>query len=783
MLLNISFNPRKEKGQTRGFAQKSALAEFDELIESPELAEQVEKINTETDEKEQEKLKDQLPFYTPHYLEFTDNHRCQACIKPESFTFETVVDIDNREQVEQANQRSDELNEEKGGLWEGMMLRKDYSARRKLHIAIRLPIGMTVAEAQRAYCKALGVDPDEACFSPERFIYLTPKSHEIYRSEEWCKPLSEDELEKRRKAYTDRGLTIDGRTEEGGFYDPEKKESKPKKKVSAANSQPSASYTAESELPKKFKNIPYTDIVNEFWNYTGGEPAEGERNVMLHKLAVNLRAICDNNTELLMAIMPRYGLDEQEMRTIVNSACKEQPKGISKIIQNIVKDLSDRYANDASGECGTEQAKTITVPSQLTDAMKRNLPIGLKESLIGVPKGQEMAVLASILPIAGAYADGVELLYCDGNTHYLGLMTIIKGGQASGKSGCKSAIMVWKRSMDEQDAIARRIEDEWKERKKNRKANEKAPDDPKVCIRCVPVTISCSALLRRLKNSNGHTLFSYTEEADTLTKSNNAGSWSMKYDIYRLGFDRGEWGQDYNSDQAESGSVEVAYNWTIFGTDGAIQKMFKGENVENGLSSRILISTLQDTSFAKMPKYQKRSAEDDERIVEATKILSSYSGFIDTPKLRKAIEKWVEQKRVEAAKDIDIVKDIFRRRSAVIGFRCGVIYALLDGGKETRNATNFAVMMAEYCLDQQIKTFGAQLAEQMSKRNTDGTRKNGNKLVFDCIPEVFTIDDLRKHKGNTCNDAALRKIISRWNADKLIEKIDSKQWKKTKSTL
>jgi hypothetical protein len=257
----------------------------------------------------------------------------------------------------------------------------------------------------------------------------------------------------------------------------------------------------------------------------------------------------------------------------------------------------------------------------------------------------------------------------------------------------------------------------------------------------------------------------------------------MKYDIYRLGFDRGEWGQDYNSDQAESGSVEVAYNWTIFGTDGAIQKMFKSENVENGLSSRILISTLQDTSFAKMPKYQKRSAEDDERIVEATKILSSYSGFIDTPKLRKAIEKWVEKKRVEAAKDIDIVKDIFRRRSAVIGFRCGVIYALLDGGNETRNATNFAVMMAEYCLEQQIKTFGAQLAEQMSKRNTDGTRKNGNKFVFDCIPEVFTIDDLRKHKGNTCNDAALRKIISRWNADKLIEKIDSKQWKKTKSTL
>ena len=358
-------------------------------------------------------------------------------------------------------------------------------------------------------------------------------------------------------------------------------------------------------------------------------------------------------------------------------------------------------------------------------------------------------------------------------------MSIIRGEQASNKSVVKNAVDIWRRQLEEEDAIARKREEEWKEQKKSRKANEKAPEDPHVLIRMVPVTVSCSTLLKRFKNAQGHTLYSFGEELDTLRKTNGAGSWSSKYDIYRLSFDRGEWGQDYNSDQAESGVVNVAYNWTMLGTNGALYKCFKSDNIENGLSSRVLIAEMPDSSFSKMPKFGKRSAEDEAKIQQAVTRLRSVSGLVDTPRLRKAIEAWVEEKRVEAAKDIDHVKDTYRKRAAVIGFRCGVIFHLLSGkDKETKACLDFARMMADYCLSQQIKAFGDALSNQYIDARDEGQRYSQNHSVFDQLPPTFTMDDLRALKGRTCGETGMRVIISRWTRDRWIEKIEKGRWKK-----
>ena len=326
---------------------------------------------------------------------------------------------------------------------------------------------------------------------------------------------------------------------------------------------------------KCFKGIPYTSIISEWWRRNGGEPAEGERNVKLHKLAVNLRAICDNKKEVLMQVMPRFGLSDVELKSVVDSACKEEPKGISKVMQQILDALELGISSDE-----IEDAEAVAEETGVKVNVKA-LPIGLKESLVGVPVSMHMPVLCGIMPICAAYADQVTVEYCDGNTHRLGLMSIIRGEQASNKSVVKNAVDIWKHQLDEEDALARKREEEWKERKKGRKANEKAPEDPHVLIRVVPVTVSCSTLLKRFKNAQGHTLYSFGEELDTLRKTNGAGSWSSKYDIYRLSFDYGEWGQDYNSDQAESGVVNVAYNWTMLGTNGAMRKCFKSDNMEN----------------------------------------------------------------------------------------------------------------------------------------------------------------------------------------------------------
>ena len=525
-----------------------------------------------------------------------------------------------------------------------------------------------------------------------------------------------------------------------------------------------------------FKGIAYKEIISEYWHRTDGEPAEGERNVKLYQLAVNLRAICDNKREVLMQVMPRYGLTEQELQSIVDSACKEPTKG-SKIMEAIVTSPNLPEGEEMEEEC--EQAFQHPL---LRRGLGRLLPLGLKESLTGVPVSMHMPVLCGVLPIAAAYADQVEVEYCDGNRQHLGLMSIIRGEQASGKSVVKGALDIWKRQFDEEDTLARKREDEWKERKKGRKANEKAPEDPKVLIRMVPVTVSCSTLLKRFKNAQGHTLYSFGEELDTLRKTNGAGSWSSKYDIYRLAFDQGEWGQDYNSDAAESGVVKVAYNWTMLGTNGALKKCFRADNIENGLSSRILVAEMPDSSFSKMPKFKHRSEADEAKIMEAVTRLRSYSGYVDTPRLRKAIEEWVEEKRVEAAKDIDHVKDTYRKRAAVIGFRCGVVYRLLDG-KESNRCLEFAVMMAEYCLQQQMSAFGEALRTECVNAREECQRYGSNHSVFDQLSPTFTMDDLRALKRNFCSDAALRKIVSRWYHDGWIEKSDTKHWRKISVTL
>ena len=749
--------------------------DWERLRKEPWLKEMCERI-----EKGEEELKHKLPVWTPSCAEFKDNHRAIAdALKPLPrlmMDFDEkghTVDILSKLRVESSECRV-EAAPDLGGM---TILLVEESVRRGTHVLVELPEGMTADEAQRLMAEATGYEPDKAVKDVARCIYMVPEDHTKYISEK---------LWKTQQTLALKTLPRPLPVREGSDY-PQASQEAGSQGSQGADSQGSQVSTplpyregvGESPL-LLFRGIPYTSIINEWWLRNGGEPQEGERNVKLHKLAVNLRAICDNRKEVLMQVMPRFGLSETEMKSIVDSACKEPPKGISKLMQQIVESEELKMETEEFAAAHPESIDTAEGDSSLFtlySSLKKGLPIGLKESLIGVPQGMQMPVLCSVLPIAAAYADQVEVEYCDGMRQRLGLMSIIRGEQASGKSVCKNAVDIWKRQFDEEDALARKREEEWKERKKARKANEKAPDDPKVLIRMVPVTVSCSTLLKRFKYANGHCLYSFGEELDTLRKTNGAGSWSSKYDIYRLSFDNGEWGQDYNSDQAESGVVKVAYNWTMLGTNGAMRKCFKQDNIENGLSSRVLVAEMPDSSFSKMPKFGKRSAEDEARINEAVTKLRSYSGFIDTPRLRKAIDRWVEEKRVEAAKDIDRVKDTYRKRAAVIGFRCGVICRLLEG-KESNRCLAFAVMMAEYCLQQQISAFGEALSKEYVEAKDECQRYGANHSVFDHLAPVFTMDDLRSMKRGFCGESALRNIITRWRRDGWIEKTDSRHWKK-----
>ena len=785
--------------------------DWERLRKEPWLKEMCERI-----EKGEEELKHKLPVWTPSCAEFKDNHRAIAdALKPLPrlmMDFDEkghTVDILSKLRVESLECRV-EAAPDLGGM---TILLVEESVRRGTHVLVELPEGMTADEAQRLMAEATGYEPDKAVKDVARCIYMVPEDHTKYISDRLWITQQTLALKTLPQQTLPRPLPM----REGSDYSQAEELSTPlhyrEGQGGGSLSTPLPHREGQGESLLLFRGIPYSSIIREYWYRTGGEPQEGERNVKLHKLAVNLRAICDNRKEVLMQVMPRFGLSETEMKSIVDSACKEPPKGISKVMQQIVESEELKMKSEEFAAAHPESIDTAEGDSSLftlNASLKKGLPIGLKESLIGVPQGMQMPVLCSVLPIAAAYADQVEVEYCDGMRQRLGLMSIIRGEQASGKSVCKNAVDIWKRQFDEEDALARKREEEWKERKKARKANEKAPDDPKVLIRMVPVTVSCSTLLKRFKYANGHCLYSFGEELDTLRKTNGAGSWSSKYDIYRLSFDNGEWGQDYNSDQAESGVVKVAYNWTMLGTNGAMRKCFKQDNIENGLSSRVLVAEMPDSSFSKMPKFGKRSAEDEARINEAVTKLRSYSGFIDTPRLRKAIDRWVEEKRVEAAKDIDRVKDTYRKRAAVIGFRCGVIHHLLkthpqplpvregseypqgqelstprpigrgkgEGLHESKSSIAFAVMMAEYCLQQQISAFGEALSKEYVEAKDECQRYGANHSVFDHLAPVFTMDDLRSMKRGFCGESALRNIITRWRRDGWIEKTDSRHWKK-----
>ena len=425
----IALNPRQMKEQTRAFVTECPLQDYDALTQSPRLKQLAERINATQDDEQQRKLKGWLPFRCPHYTQFRDDYRDREHIVPESFTWQTCVDIDDASLVDEANRRSEQLDIEVGGEWQGMMLHKDYSARRKLHIDIRLPIGMTVPEAQRAYCKALGVAPDTSCFTPERFIYITPAEYEIYRADGWYAQLSEEEVALRRKAYTDRGLSIDGRTEDGSYYDGEDlgtdytdlhEFSNPADHVAdhpaaEERSRVNSCNPCQNKYPQDFKGIAYTSIISEYWRRTGGEPSEGERNKRLHQLAANLRAICDNSEEWLLEVMPRFGLSVQEMRGIIHSACKEPTKG-SRLMDQIVESEELRVKSEEFATAHPELDDMAHDDSSLITlhpSLRKALPIGLRESLVGVPATMHMPVLCSVMPIAAAYADQVTVEYCD----------------------------------------------------------------------------------------------------------------------------------------------------------------------------------------------------------------------------------------------------------------------------------------------------------------------------------------------------------------------------------
>ncbi len=440
---------------------------------------------------------------------------------------------------------------------------------------------------------------------------------------------------------------------------------------------------------------------------------------------------------------------------------------------------------------------TVNDDEELARLKAIRLPEAFEASLSPQPEKVKFPTLCGIMPMAQTYATDVKVRYCDGKFQRLNGMSCIIAKQGGLKSGVKDIISIWKQPLEESDQAAREAEDAFKELRNNRKSNEKLPPQPKDPVIGVTATISCSSLLKRFKRARGKHLFSICEEIDTVRKTNGAGSWSAKYDVYRLSFDNGEWGQDYNSDQAESGVVNVAYNWSFMGTPQAMMKCFaQNGSVENGLTGRVWHSVIPPSPYEYMPKYNDVEQNCVDAILRGVDILKAAKGFVDTPRLRRAAEKWCNGKADEAREHNDEVLDTFRKRAAVIGFRAGVVFHILETGEalmkqgsalpedfmkdvaESTSCVDFALLVADHALKYQCLLYGSQLLSDCQQVNDQaGTYQSRNKNLFEELADEFDFDRLVELRPHTKYNA-LRTMVYKWKRDGLIEDVKKNLWRK-----
>ena len=393
------------------------LEEYVEVTQSDAVASLINQIRATDDDNERRKLKSQLPFRCPHYFRFRDNHRAQNAILPEEFTFQTCVDIDDVNQVVKALERAYHINNMEG-TWKGLLLHAEYSASKKLHLDIRIPVGMTIEEAQKAYTEALDVDFDADCCSPERMIYITDAASQLYTSAEWQTRLTDEEIALRRKAYEERGLTIDGR---GQKPQPVNEDS--------ADSDDNDTADNGGIFPAEYNGIPYTMIVEELADQLGGAPEHGNRNDFIFLMSCHLRHVCNDNPQWIRSILPDYGEEHERVTETIRNACKRKQMAVITTKMKLTLDLCRRRQNMELGKARKALMKEPEMP--------KTLPAPIRIAISKVPEHCRPAMAHAIFPAWAIRTGGLKFEYADNSEMEATMMNVLVAPMSTGKSCIK----------------------------------------------------------------------------------------------------------------------------------------------------------------------------------------------------------------------------------------------------------------------------------------------------------------------------------------------------------
>ncbi len=517
-----------------------------------------------------------------------------------------------------------------------------------------------------------------------------------------------------------------------------------------------------------FRDIPYSAIVSSLENLLGGAPAEGERNQFYFTLVRYMRYICDFNADKCVAVLPDYGLSIGERHATALSSVNRPRKGD-------LPDLLQRAITTAS--TASELPTTGVAELQRSNLSLPPLPRVLELICRRIPEDFRPAMVIAALPILGALATRVRFQYLDKQEHSLSFMSCITAPAATGKSFIRKPVNLLLTPIDRQDELERKREEEYKEALRAAKNSKMQPTNPRACPRNNGINVSIAKLLQLLAYSDGKHLIGIGEEIDTLVKSERAGVWSQKSDIYRLGFDNAKYGQNYMSDNSFSANVPVFYNLLLTGTPGGMYRFFK--DVEDGLVTRFCFAQLPDMFGADIPAFENYTEAEEREIIDIAETLDKAAGTIACSHVGVRIRRWLNEKRDLAIREDSRAVDTLRKRAAVIGYRAGMLAYLLNECVYEKSVGEFTTWVAEYVFQNQMTLFGNKFEEVAQSQLVMNERKSCVVSLLQQLPEQFTRNELMALRARNGQSTRVDMVLNRWKSSGFISQVDKTTYKKT----
>ena len=802
----IALNPYRKGNKGKVFS--NSLAVYDKVIASPEIRKMIQQIRGElpipkvdaNDEKAvkkaQDRLKSELPFFCPHYGIFKNNVRRQENAQPESFMFQTIIDVDDREYVDKAIEKARELNCS-DSIWNGSLLHLCYSARKKLHIGIRLPVGMTIEETQKAYCEALGVPYDESCITPERMIYLTDKDSEIYRSKMWCAVLSEKEILMRRQAYLDRGLTVDGR---GKVNSPHQVNSLQLKvnsngknnennKLSGNDGHPavSAGSAVQPAQPGNSHGADAPHIGDSGGNQNAGGLGAREKNLIAFDLFTQAAGLggmeidtVGSRHSSLLAIMSAGAsrvMEEEELMKVVRvkmpsyyqendchqlihdfyAKYADNTKPMSREVMR-VNALAEKQASQQVNslqlkvnraeqvnnlQLTVDRAKPISTEAEDypdPPEMPKKLPKLVELLISRTPEIYKPAVAHAIFPPLATHLWKTRFRYIDNVEHEARLMTLLLAGTGAGKSSVNRPIDFIMEDIRLRDAENLKREKAWKDemlRKGANKDKRKRPEN--LIIQEIDADMTNPAFVMRTAEAQEHFLYTSLNELDQFDALK--GSGSQQFRIMCLAADPGnKYGQTRVGTMSVTERVTIRFNWNASTTIQKGQRYFS-KVLTDGPISRINFCTIPEREIGEdMPVYGTYDESYREALRPYIDNLNKVTGLIECKEAFQLALKLKDENAEFARLSQDRTFENLSFRANVIAYLKACVLYVANGCKWEPEIDEFIRWSEQYDLYCKMRFFGDMIAKE--NYTAQRSSKRGPQNLLQILPDNFTAAQL-----------------------------------------